>query len=697
MATRYNHKRALGEVTTYKVVQLKIGDVFTDAARFQNRQGAFSEASARNVAENYRPELFDPIVVWLDPRDGRTYVLSGHSRLEGMKRRGEKTIPARYFNGTEGDAIRFARADANRASTKETLFEDLTAYRLARDGDEKLGIQAATKAELSRLFPGRVSKLDAWSYLNPNGQWMLALELADKGNSTDWPQVERRAQWIGELRRQYPEITDVHERDIFYWTYSKGTKAMRLDKDGYLKAIRQRIAKGGERLFPECREFDCRAVSDLTELFKSQFEKDVMRRLDEVRLELEQIDARARTQRPSMRIYTEPERDAVRAVRDALKAERDRLRKELDVAEKAADAPDLFAAVTAAPGAEPVRPANAGELFKMVDETAARPRPAEIRAEAETKAMRRLHEVRKREGRYDWQAAQADDAADDAAPPASEVDLARLPTKQEPVLYLPAQELPAGTHVAVHQITGMMALMRKARMESNITDFDAAWLAKRITKEQYRAAGEVMQGRGKKPVSVVVIDASLAPTPEAKPPRTRRNTSRPTEPSRPSLCFYERETVPKPATAEQARRLLCILPAKDLYEASMRLQDVFEGEGAERAADYDDMERVIAAVAAGLDWVDMPYCGRYPAALNGSGKGKARKAAPWWEKIGFDTTAQELYRLVQANGYDLTPGNHPYIRNTRPPYNDRHLPGDHGKLKPWEVRGLRKYFRDNAR
>ncbi|MEI5617327.1 hypothetical protein WB403_50420, partial [Streptomyces brasiliscabiei] len=52
----------------------------------------------------------DPLTVWKDPETGETTLLSGHHRLEALKRVGQEQAPVKYFEGNLDQARDFATA-----------------------------------------------------------------------------------------------------------------------------------------------------------------------------------------------------------------------------------------------------------------------------------------------------------------------------------------------------------------------------------------------------------------------------------------------------------------------------------------------------------------------------------------------------------------------------------------------------------
>lgn len=307
--------------------------IHTDTARFQNRTNAFSELSADAVALNYDKNKFDPIVIWEDKRAGKYFVLSGHSRLEGMKRRKAKVIPARFFEGTEEQAITFARVDANRSANVENLVEDLKAYVLMRDGDKKRNLKPAKKTEIERVFKGKHSKLEAYSYLNPEGLFIQALQ---NDNKSEFPHLEVRALWVGELRKKYgEEFTNTYEDDTFNFIFAD-TENNKLPKEEFFELVEKRISWGEDRIFPECANMKCEPVENLKE---KGAQGEMYKKLNQIQKDLDLLRERYATNKNTLKVHTDPEKDVLKKVADNLKEEQKRIRRDLKLAE---EAPGLF-------------------------------------------------------------------------------------------------------------------------------------------------------------------------------------------------------------------------------------------------------------------------------------------------------------------------------------------------------------------
>ena len=299
--------------------------IWTDPQRFQNRNTAFSEQSADAVAKNFDPNQFDPITVWFDPIAEKTFVLSGHSRFEGMKRRGEMFIPAKFFEGSEADAIQFARVTANRGATKESFVEDLKAYKLMRDGDDKKGIAPASKKELKEAFKAETNKLEKVSHLSPKGNFVKALSMDDR---SEFPFIERFSQWTGELKKEL-DFSDAKEDQIFNFVYSASTQAHKLDQDAFKKLVKERVQSGRDKIF-DCDGFDCDEPKELEDFLKDKKEAELRKRLIEIDKTKNRIRARFSTGNEYEKIYTEQEKQVYRNIADELDREADAIKKQLN-------------------------------------------------------------------------------------------------------------------------------------------------------------------------------------------------------------------------------------------------------------------------------------------------------------------------------------------------------------------------------
>lgn len=215
-----------------KVFNVPIKDVITDADKFQNRLTPFSEKTAEAVAERFDPNKFDPIVLWNDPNTGKNVILSGHSRFEGMKRRGANEIPARYFEGTEEQALKFAKIEGNRLASSEGIIETINAYKQAKKSNY-------TKKQLIDHFDGDVELFESLQHLNPKGEWIRYL---GQESSEGFPYLKRFSRWVGELRKIYSDkLTNFHETQLFDYVYRDERKNMDMLKDDFFNLVQKQI------------------------------------------------------------------------------------------------------------------------------------------------------------------------------------------------------------------------------------------------------------------------------------------------------------------------------------------------------------------------------------------------------------------------------------------------------------------------
>lgn len=113
------------------VIMVRTDSLSTDPSRFQPRRG-LNEDAVRDSAERWaagdRPP---PLEVWLDPADGKTYILAGHHRLAGARTAGIEEIAVMPFRGTEEQAI--TRAATSNTQLAQSDLENAGVARMLRD------------------------------------------------------------------------------------------------------------------------------------------------------------------------------------------------------------------------------------------------------------------------------------------------------------------------------------------------------------------------------------------------------------------------------------------------------------------------------------------------------------------------------------------------------------------------------------
>ena len=211
------------------VVLVPVADIKTDKALFQNREADFSEESVQRILQavatgSFRWEVLDPVVLWRKPGTSDVYSLSGHSRKEAFKRLAAKgvtvdgrpftAIPAKITECSQAEAVEIAR-NSNNLSTKETELERAAYYRgLRAEGKPRKDIEAAAAG-----YEGKNKQFILnLSYLAAGGQAVQALaSFAEAGDGTGKEVVRTLADWTGEARRRFPQLTDRHENEVFGW------------------------------------------------------------------------------------------------------------------------------------------------------------------------------------------------------------------------------------------------------------------------------------------------------------------------------------------------------------------------------------------------------------------------------------------------------------------------------------------------
>lgn len=226
--------------------EVAITDIFTNPEAFQNRNEKFSQATFDKIVSEGYDKTQEPIYVWRNPADNKYYILSGHSRFAAAQflhnRDGKlQTLPVKEFYGTFDDAIDYATIRSNRESNKEGLKADINAYLRAVS-------RGYNKAELLKYFnpESYLQKLRDLSYLNPKGKFM---EYLDTPQEASFPYLTRNATWVGELKRQYPNLSNAHESEMFDFLYKQGTSKLLLTKEAFTNLVKKKA--GGMFFNPE--------------------------------------------------------------------------------------------------------------------------------------------------------------------------------------------------------------------------------------------------------------------------------------------------------------------------------------------------------------------------------------------------------------------------------------------------------------
>ena len=231
--TKKNTK--VGQYTGVKTIPLS--ELYTDEKRFQNRK-KLNEEIVENIVNNFKPTDLDPLVVWYDKKQGKTFVLAGHHRFEALKRLKHKNVPVKFANDdypTEADAIRYAKEISNANRTLEEPYERAAIYRKYREEgysekeiNDKAALEGKNRSYILNL-----------SCLNPKGATMsILVQFSQTQSKADKNEIERIADWIGQARRNAPELTDTHEKEMFDFLMNKEASKRTTTKVKFLEYVR---------------------------------------------------------------------------------------------------------------------------------------------------------------------------------------------------------------------------------------------------------------------------------------------------------------------------------------------------------------------------------------------------------------------------------------------------------------------------
>lgn len=184
------------------VAEIPIQDIHVDAPRFQFKanvgQGGAGE-ELRGVTK-WDPEKAGITSVWQDPKDGKTYVVNGHHRLELAQRLGAKSITSRYLVAktakearTKGALINIAEGRGESTDAAK-VFRDsgLDAKGLEAEGVSLKGAKAKEGLALSKLSSGLFERVVSGEIPAARGA-VVGEGLASHADQTAlYTQVEKR-------------------------------------------------------------------------------------------------------------------------------------------------------------------------------------------------------------------------------------------------------------------------------------------------------------------------------------------------------------------------------------------------------------------------------------------------------------------------------------------------------------------------
>lgn len=93
-----------------------VADIRIDPERFQfrrNKDGESGTVKSRKI-EALDPATVKPLLLWLDPADGLTYLIDGHHRVEAAKAQGVAELPAEFIQAADAEEAKRIGKEANR-------------------------------------------------------------------------------------------------------------------------------------------------------------------------------------------------------------------------------------------------------------------------------------------------------------------------------------------------------------------------------------------------------------------------------------------------------------------------------------------------------------------------------------------------------------------------------------------------------
>jgi hypothetical protein len=279
-----------------KWVPLK--DIHEAKQLFQNRQDDFSKESVKRILKavetgTFKWESLDPIILWLNPTDGKLYILSGHSRTQAFRELAKQkakvdgrpftAIPAKVTNVSLEEAKEIA-LNSNTLSTKETELERANYYRgkrIAGTSKKELEVEVRDKEGKNAVYILNLS------YLNPNGSTVLGLlQMAEAEDVTNKQIIQTIADWIGEARRKFEDLNNSHEEEIYKWLFggAYGTGPSKLSSK---VAFMQRITDLMQRRLLEPKEAPLNIENRIV---KNPLQADYDRELEAAEMEVRQAE-----------------------------------------------------------------------------------------------------------------------------------------------------------------------------------------------------------------------------------------------------------------------------------------------------------------------------------------------------------------------------------------------------------------------
>ncbi len=184
------------------IYQVPLQEIQTDTARFQRRAAPFNEEHVNRIAQNFDEARLSPLTVWKDPATGETLLLSGHHRLEALKRVGKGEAPVKYFEGTEEQARDLATSsnaqhlEYSDLEKARIIAEDMASGKKIDEVSKQLGLSVSKTREIATLN-------------NLHGDWVTHY---------DRPEVKPYALTIAKASHKYG-LSELEQQQLFQFLF----------------------------------------------------------------------------------------------------------------------------------------------------------------------------------------------------------------------------------------------------------------------------------------------------------------------------------------------------------------------------------------------------------------------------------------------------------------------------------------------
>lgn len=231
-----------------EITQKRVDPIIKDANKYLQKNNPGAEPI---TIDDITPEnIFDwaefgQVQLWKDPnafgRDlNKLTVLSGHSRLAAADFLQEhfdefKEIPTTIRKDLSFEEAEKVAKQSNILGTKEKITSNAERFRKMREK----GVKSKDVVKAAKAFHGReASRIINLSFLNRSGKTIDALKA-----TPDDRVALQAADWIGQMRKQFDELSDSHEDEMFNWLIhdnALGTKVR--SKIQFLEAVDKRVS-----------------------------------------------------------------------------------------------------------------------------------------------------------------------------------------------------------------------------------------------------------------------------------------------------------------------------------------------------------------------------------------------------------------------------------------------------------------------